>query len=119
MKAGLKTHYVTIIIKPTKIDSYRCRCKIRSYSRIHSKKIIKITKEFHDDFIRTLKDIAVNKGKITTTDEIAKLWQEFEYYEQANKGTTINFNEFKYKTEALLTRKPHEDVVNFLQKYQR
>lgn len=71
-------------------------------------------KEFHNDFMRTLKDIAVNKGKITNTSEIAKLWRESEYYEQATKGTIINFNEFKYKAEALLSRKPHEDVVNFL-----
>lgn len=71
-------------------------------------------KEFHNDFMRTLKDIAVNKGKITNTSEIAKLWRESEYYELANKGTIINFNEFKYKAEALLSRKPHEDVVNFL-----
>lgn len=70
--------------------------------------------EFHNDFMRTLQNIAVNKGKITTTGEIAKLWQESEYYEQANKGTIINFNEFKYKAEALLSRKPHEDVINFL-----
>lgn len=71
--------------------------------------------DFHNDFMRTLQNIAVNKGKITTTDEIAKLWQESKYYEQANKGTTLNFNELKYKTEALLSRKSHEDVVNFLQ----
>lgn len=68
----------------------------------------------HNDFMRTLKEIVVNKGKITTTGEIAKLWQESEYYEQAKAGTVINFNEFKHKAEALLSRKPHEDVVNFL-----
>lgn len=72
-------------------------------------------KEFHNDFMQTLKDIAINKGKITTTGEIAKLWQESEYYEQAKTGTVINFNEFKQKAEALLSRKPHEDVINFLQ----
>ena len=68
----------------------------------------------HNDFMRTLEEIVVTKGKITTTTEIAKLWQESEYYEQAKAGTVINFNEFKQKAEALLSRKPHEDVVNFL-----
>lgn len=70
--------------------------------------------KFHKYFMLTLKEIAVNKGKITTTDEIAKLWQESEYYEQAKAGAVINFNEFKQKAEALLSRKPHEDVINFL-----
>ena len=100
--------------KPTKLTVTGAGVRYEATAEF-TQKNNKNYKEFHDDFIRTLKDIAVNKGKITTTDEIAKLWQEFEYYEQANKGTTINFNEFKYKTEALLTRKPHEDVVNFLQ----
>ena len=38
----------------------------------------------------TLKEIAVTKGKITSTAEIAKLWQESEYYEQAKTGTVIS-----------------------------
>lgn len=70
--------------------------------------------KFHKDFMWTLKEIATTKGKITSTAEIAKLWQESEYYEQAKAGTVINFNEFKQKAEALLSRKPHEDVINFL-----
>lgn len=70
--------------------------------------------KFHKYFMLTLKEIAVNKGKITSTAEIAKLWQELKYYEQASKGTIINFSNFEHKAEALLSRKSHEDVVNFL-----
>lgn len=99
--------------KPTKLTVVGAGVRYEAEAEF-TQKNNKNYKEFHKDFMRTLKEIAVNKGKITSTDEIAKLWQESEYYEQANKGAVINFNEFKYKAEALLSRKPHEDVVNFL-----
>lgn len=99
--------------KPTKLTVTGAGVRYEAEAEF-TRKNNKNYNEFHNDFMRTLKDIAVNKGKITTTAEIAKLWLKSKYYEQANKGTIINFNEFKYKAEALLSRKPHEDVVNFL-----
>lgn len=100
--------------KPTKLTVVGAGVRYEAEAEF-TRKNNKNYNEFHNDFMQTLKDIAINKGKITTTGEIAKLWQESKYYEQANQGTIINFNEFKYKAEALLSRKPHEDVVNFLQ----
>lgn len=99
--------------KPTKLTVVGAGVRYESTAEF-TQKNNKNYKEFHKDFMRTLKEIVVTKGKITSTAEIAKLWQESEYYEQAKTGTVINFNEFKYKAEALLSRKPHEDVVNFL-----
>ena len=99
--------------KPTKLTVVGAGVRYEAEAEF-TQKNNKNYKEFHKDFMRTLKEIATTKGKITSTDEIAKLWQESEYYEQAKTGTVINFNEFKQKAEALLSRKPHEDVVNFL-----
>lgn len=99
--------------KPTKLTVVGAGVKYEAEAEF-TQKNNKNYKEFHKDFMLTLKEIAVTKGKITSTAEIAKLWQESEYYEQAKTGTVINFNEFKQKAEALLSRKPHEDVINFL-----
>lgn len=99
--------------KPTKLTVVGAGVRYEAEAEF-TQKNNKNYEKFHKDFMRTLKEIAVTKGKITSTVEIAKLWQKSEYYEQAKTGTVINFNEFKYKAEALLSRKPHEDVINFL-----
>lgn len=99
--------------KPTKLTVVGAGVRYEAEAEF-TQKNNKNYEKFHKDFMRTLKEIAVTKGKITSTAEIAKLWQKSEYYEQAKTGTVINFNEFKYKAEALLSRKPHEDVINFL-----
>lgn len=100
--------------KPTKLTVVGAGIRYEAEAEF-TRKNNKNYEKFHKDFMWTLKEIATTKGKITSTAEIAKLWQESEYYEQAKAGTVINFNEFKQKAEALLSRKPHEDVINFLQ----
>ena len=99
--------------KPTKLTVVGAGVRYEAEAEFTQKNNKNYT-EFHKDFMRTLKEIAVTKGKITSTAEIAKLWQKSEYYEQASKGTIINFSNFEHKAEALLSRKPHEDVINFL-----
>ena len=99
--------------KPTKLTVVGVGVRYEATAEF-TQKNNKNYKEFHKYFMLTLKEIAVTKGKIKTTSEIAKLWRESEYYEQASKGTIINFSNFEHKAEALLSRKPHEDVVNFL-----
>lgn len=99
--------------KPTKLTVVGAGIRYEAEAEF-TRKNNKNYEKFHKDFMWTLKEIATTKGKISSTAEIAKLWQESEYYEQAKAGTVINFNEFKQKAEALLSRKPHEDVINFL-----
>lgn len=99
--------------KPTKLTVAGAGVRYEATAEF-TQKNNKNYEKFHKYFMLTLKEIAVTKGKITSTAEIAKLWQASEYYEQAKTGTIINFSNFKYKAEALLSRKPHEDVVNFL-----
>ena len=99
--------------KPTKLTVVGAGVRYEATAEF-TQKNNKNYKEFHKYFMLTLKEIAVNKGKITSTAEIAKLWQESEYYEQAKTGTVISFSNFEHKAEALLSRKPHEDVINFL-----
>lgn len=100
--------------KPTKLTVTGAGVRYEAEAKF-TRKNNKNYEKFHKDFMWTLKEIATTKGKITSTGEIARLWRESEYYEQAKAGTVINFNEFKQKAEALLSRKPHEDVINFLQ----
>lgn len=99
--------------KPTKLTVVGAGVRYEAEAEF-TQKNNKNYEKFHKYFMLTLKEIAVTKGKITSTAEIAKLWRESEYYEQAKTGTVISFSNFEHKAEALLSRKPHEDVVNFL-----
>ena len=99
--------------KPTKLTVVGAGVRYEATAEF-TQKNNKNYEKFHKDFMRTLKEIAITKGKITSTAEIAKLWQKSEYYEQAKTGTVISFSNFEHKAEALLSRKPHEDVINFL-----
>lgn len=99
--------------KPTKLTVVGAGVRYEATAEF-TQKNNKNYEKFHKYFMLTLKEIAVTKGKITSTAEIAKLWQESEYYEQAKTGTVISFSNFEQKAEALLSRKPHEDVINFL-----
>lgn len=99
--------------KPTKLTVVGAGVRYEAEAEF-TQKNNKNYEKFHKYFMLTLKEIAVTKGKITSTAEIAKLWQESEYYEQAKTGTVISFSNFEHKAEALLSRKPHEDVINFL-----
>lgn len=98
--------------KPTKLTVVGAGVRYEAEAEF-TQKNNKNYEKFHKYFMLTLKEIAVTKGKITSTAEIAKLWQESEYYEQAKTGTVISFSNFEHKAEALLSRKPHEDVINF------
>ena len=99
--------------KPTKLTVVGAGVRYEATAEF-TQKNNKNYEKFHKYFMLTLKEIAVTKGKITSTAEIAKLWQESEYYEQAKTGTVISFSNFEHKAEVLLSRKPHEDVINFL-----
>lgn len=70
-------------------------------------------KEIYDKFLSNLKYRDIEKGKITTVDEIADEWKKSKYIKEANSLYTINFKQFEQLVKSLLARKPYEDVQHF------